>query len=47
MIRYYHTYIQSLGTNSDIIKGDSDNNEGVYTMKSGFKPLRDNIKVIY
>ena len=37
----------NLEKNSDIIKGDRDNNEGVYTRKIGFKLLGDNIKVFY
>ena len=28
-IWYYHIYIKDFGKNSDIIKGDKDNNEGV------------------
>ena len=31
----------------DIVKGDRDNNEGVYTRKFGFEVLSDNIKVFY
>ena len=37
-----------LGTNSDIIKGDSDMSREFYcNMKIGFKLVADNIKVFY
>ena len=39
--------LQILETNSDIIKGDRDNNEGVLHWKFAFKVLGDNIKVFY
>ena len=42
-----HLHYKLWKKNSDIIKGDRDNNEGVLHYEIGFKLLGDNIKVFY
>ena len=37
---YYHTYTTIFGKNSDIIKGDRDNNEGVLRYETRFQTSR-------
>ena len=37
---YYHTYTTNFGEISDIIKGDTDNNEGVLGYENRFQTFR-------